>query len=675
MSERSAGTRAVALVGPGGAGKTSLAEALLFASGALARQGTVDAGSSVGDASSEARGRQGSTEINLSHFEFLGDRFAMVDCPGSVGFAADGALALAAVDLAIVVVDPDPARALLAEPALRQLEALGVPHMIFVNKIDQARGSIRALLEALEPMSASPLIARQLPIRAKDSGGEKVTGFVDLALERAFHYRAGKPSERTEIPADLTEREASERFHMLEKLADHDDFLLEQLLMDEKPEVPAVLADLAKETRENLSVPVLFGSALNGFGVRRLLKAIRHETPAPEQSAKRLGSGGASAYIFKIAHGGAVGRLALARVFGGSLSEGAELRGPDGAVRVGALFTMQGEKTVKFGRAGIGEIVAIAKADAVHAGQWLGAAGAETQAERPPSNYALAIATRDHKDDVRLSSALHKLVEEDLSLSWSQDEAHHETRLQGVSDEHLKVTLARLKRRYGVAIDAKPPKIGYLESVRKPVTQRGRHKKQSGGHGQFGDVVIELKPQERGAGFAFSERIHGGSVPRHYIPAVEQGVRDAMAKGPLGFPVVDVAVTLIDGSYHSVDSSELAFRTAGRIAMSEALAEASSHLLEPIHHVTLLAPASATSRITSAVASRRGQMLGMEPRDGWSRWERIEALMPASELHGLDAELRSLSQGLATYEARFDHLSELNGKLAEEVVHKVLEPA
>jgi elongation factor G len=675
MPEKSAGTRAVALVGPGGAGKTSLAEALLFASEALGRLGSVDAGTSVGDASPEARARHGSTETNLGRFEFLGDRFALVDCPGSVGFAADGVLAAAAADLAVVVVDPDPARAMLAEPALRQLEALSVPHIIFVNKIDQARGSIQALLEALQPMSASPLIARQIPIRE----GEKITGFVDLALERAFHYRPGKPSERSEIPADLADREASARFHMLEQLADHDDVLLEQLLMDETPDLPTVLADLARETRENLGVPVLFGSALNGFGVRRLMKALRHETPAPSVAAERLGANGDSAFVFKISHGGSVGRLALARLFGGSLSEGAELKGKDGSiVRAGALFSLQGEKITKLPKAEAGDIVAIGKADTVRAGEWLGANGKvpdPIEVDRPASNYTLAITTRDRKDDVRLSTALHKLVEEDSSLSWEQDEAHHETRLRGVSDEHLKATLAKLKRRYGVAVDSTQPTVGYKESIRKLVTQRGRHKKQSGGHGQFGDVVIEIRPLDRGEGFQFGERIHGGSVPKQYIPAVEQGVRDALMKGPLGFPVVDAAVTLVDGSYHSVDSSELAFRTAGRMAMAEALAAASPHLLEPVHRIKVMTPGNATSRVTSAIATRRGQVLGMNPREGWSRWDVVEALMPESELRGLDAELRSLSQGLASYETEFDHLAELNGKLAEEVVHHVLEPA
>lgn len=675
MPDETVGTQLVALVGPGGTGKTSLAEALLFASGAIDRQGSVDARSSTGDASPEARARQGSTEINLMRFDFLGDRFALIDSPGSVGFAADGVLGLAAADIAIVVVDPDPDRALLAEPSLRQLEALGIPHLIFVNKIDQARGSIRGLLEALQPMSASPLIARQIPIRE----GERITGFIDLALERAFHYRAGKPSERTEIPPELAECEAADRFHMLEQLADHDDALLEQLLMDEKPDLPTVLADLARETRENLGVPVLFGSALNGFGVRRLMKALRHEAPGPELAAERLGSTESCAFVFKISHGGAVGKLALARVFGGTLSEGAELRSANGGtVRAGALFTLQGEKTTKLPKAEIGDVVAIAKAENVRAGEWLSgknASLARPEVELPPANFVLAITTRDQKDDVRLSTALHKLVEEDLSLTWEQDEALHQTRLRGVNDEHLNVTLARLKRRYGVAVDAAQPSIGYKECVRKPVTQRGRHKKQSGGHGQFGDVVIELQPLSRGEGFKFGERITGGAVPKQYIPAVEQGVRDAMVTGPLGFPVVDVAVTLTDGSYHSVDSSELAFRTAGRIAMSEALAAAAPYILEPVHRISIYTPSSSSSRITSAVASRRGQMLGMWPREGWSRWDRVEALVPESELQGLHAELRSVSQGLASYNAEFDHLQELNGKLAGEVVQRVLVPA
>lgn len=670
------GTRVIALVGPAGAGKTSLAEAMLFAAGATDRLGSTANGSSIGDSSPEARQRGGSTELNLYNFKYLDEEFALVDCPGSIGFAADGLRGVAAADMAIVVVDPDPARAPLAAPALRMLDELGIPHLIFVNRVDQAHGRIRDLLSALQPISVEPLIARQIPIRE----GEKITGFVDLALERAYHYVPGKESEQIDIPEDLQQRETEARTQMLEQLADHDDELLEQLLMDQAPERERVLKDLARETGETLAVPVLFGSASSAWGVRRLLKALRHEAPGAELTANRLGVSDPALYVFKISNGGSVGRLALARALGGAISEGADLKNADGEpARLGALFKVQGEKTQKVSEAKNGDVVAIAKVDTVKAGQWLGKGKlpADVEVEYPARNCALAIEPTDRKDDVKLSGALQKLLEEDGALILEHDEANHELRLRGVNDEHLKTTLAKLKRRYGVDVTSHAPAIGYRESIRKPVThQRGRHKKQTGGHGQFGDVIIDIRPLPRGSGFVFEEKIHGGAIPKQWIPAVEEGVREALAKGPLGFQVVDVAVTLVDGSYHSVDSSELAFRLAGRMAMQEGLSAAQPHLLEPMHKLTVVCPSSATSRITSAVAGRRGQMLGMAPRDGWTGWDRVDALLPEAELSGLEAELRAQSQGLATYEAALDHLAELNGPLADKVIQqRVPEPA
>jgi len=670
----SKGTRVIALVGPAGAGKTSLAEAMLFAAGTTDRLGSTAGGSSIGDSSPEARQRGGSTELNLYNFKYLGDEFAILDVPGSVGFAADGARALAIADVAIVVVDPDPARAPLAAPALRALDELGIPHLIFVNRIDQAHGRVRDLLSALQPMSVSPLIARQIPIW----DGEKVSGFVDLALERAFKYRAGQESERIEIPSELQDREIEARTHMLEQLADHDDELLEQLLMDQAPPPEKVFQDLARETGESLGVSVLFGSASSSWGVRRLLKALRHEVPGPQATADRLGVTDAAMYTFKALHG-SVGRLALGRVLGGKIAEGSDLKTDDGShVRAGSMFKVQGEKTQKLSDAASGDLIAIAKVDAVKAGQWLGTGKLPpaVEVEYPARNCAFAIEPADRKDDVKLSGALQRLTDEDAGLIVEHDEANHEIRLRGVNDEHLNTVLARLKRRYGVEVKSHPPAVGYRESIRKPVRQHGRHKKQSGGHGQFGDVIIEIRPLSRGEGFVFEEKIHGGSVPKQWIPAVEEGVREAMHKGPLGFQVVDCAVTLVDGSYHSVDSSELAFRLAGRLAMHEALTAANPHLLEPMHKITVVSPSSATSRITSAIAGRRGQMLGLAPRDGWTGWDRVEAMLPEAELSGLEAELRSQSQGLATYEAEFDHLAELNGPLADKVIQqRVPEPA
>ena len=462
---------------------------------------------------------------------------------------------------------------------------------------------------------------------------------------------------------------------MLEQLADHDDELLEQLLMDQEPEPAKIFADLARETGENLGVSLLFGSALSAWGVRRLLKALRHEVPGPAAAADRLGVESPSLYVFKIIHG-SVGPRARPRARRGHRRRvRAQDRRRPAARRP---FRVQGEKTTKLPKAEDGDLVAVAKVDSAKAGDWLGSSSLPPPVEgsMPARNCAVAIEPADRKDDVKLSGAIQRLAEEDQALGVEHDDANHELRLRGVNDEHLNTVIARLKRRYGVEVRTRPPAVGYRESMRKTVTQKGRHKKQSGGHGQFGDVVIEVRPLSRGEGFRFEEKIHGGAIPKQYIPAVEAGVREAMAKGSLGFQVVDCAVTLLDGSYHSVDSSELAFKLAGRMAMHDALAAAGPHLLEPIHKLSVVCPSSAASRITSAIAGRRGQMLGMAPRDGWNGWDRIEALLPEAELSGLEAELRSQSQGLATYEAEFDHLSELNGPLADKIVQqKVPEPA
>ncbi|MBU6268589.1 MAG: elongation factor G [Sphingomonadales bacterium] len=659
--------RTVALVGPAGTGKTSLAEALLHACGAITRLGSVEAGNSVGDASPESRARHGSTEVNLLHCESHGDRFALIDLPGSPAFAADGFAALPACDMAVVVIDAVPERAALAEPMLRRLDALGVPHVVFVNKIENARaGAVHATVAALQPFSREPLALRQIPLRE----GEKVVGYVDLALERAYRYRPGQESERIAIPADAAEREHKDRAHLLETLADFDDALLEALLSDQQPDTATVMADLAADTAGLKLVPVMLGSALGDGGVHRLLKLLRHECPDPDHAAARVGLN-AGLYVFKITHGSAMGRLALGRVFGMPLAEGDELTGADGPIRAGALFSLQGDRTAKIHGTAPGEVVAVAKLETVAAGAALGRKGGDANhlsIACPPRNAVFAITTRDRKDDVKLSTALHRLCEEDRALQWTQDETSHETLLHGLNDEHLNVVLARLARRYGVSVDAQPPRIAYRESIRKSAQQRGRHKKQSGGHGQYGDVTIEIRPLERGEGFRFTDRITGGVVPKQWIPAVELGVRDALQRGPLGFPVVDVEVTLTDGSYHAVDSSELAFRIAGRMAMHEALAQAAPYLLEPVAKVSVDAPAGTGSKAGSVLSSRRGHILGLAPHPEWQHWERVEALLPEAGLTGLDAELRSLSQGLAGFVASFDHLAELGGKHAEDVV-------
>jgi len=663
--------RAIALVGAAGAGKTTLLEAMMFASGAIPRQGSVDAGSSVGDASPEARKRGQSVEPNLAAFEFMGDRYAIFDCPGATEFcgAADGVLP--AVDLAIIVADPHPEKAVLLQPIFKQMERMGVPHAVFVNRIDQAHGPLDGLLDALVPISSAPLVARQIPLFK----GEQVTGFVDLALERAFVYRAGQPSERIDLPPDVVAQEAEARFHMLEQLADFDDTLMEELLSDLTPSQDEVFADLVREMNEGLIVPVFFGSALNAFGVRRLLKALRHETPHVSRAAERLGLDGPCAYAFRTSYAGQAGKLTFARAMGGELSDGDELTDPEGRrARPGGLFKLDGAAIRKVDRAGAGEVVAIAKLDQAQPGQVLSTDGkarrAAIEVAEPMPLYCMAISAKEHKDDVRLSGALAKLVEEDRTLRLTHNPITQEHLLAGQGEAHIATTLERLRRRFGVEAQVAKPKVSYRESIRKGVTQHGRHKKQTGGHGQFGDVILEIKPGATGSGLTFSQRITGGVVPKQWIPAVEQGIRDAAQKGPLGFPVVDVDVCLIDGSYHSVDSSEMAFRAAGRLAMSEGLKQCGSYLLEPIEKLTIHAPSSATARITAAISARRGQILGFQPREGWTGWDEIEVYLPESERQDLIAELRGLTQGLGDYVAEFDHMAEIGGRIAEDIVKR-----
>jgi elongation factor G len=664
MAIQAAGSvRALALVGPTSSGKTTLMEALLQVTGAVDRR---VGGDKVGDSSPEARARGHTVELNLAGFDFMGDRYSVIDCPGSLEFCADLDAALPAADLALVVAEPDPAKAALLQPTLRELERMGVPHALFVNKMDQARGSLPDLLAALAPVSSAPLVARQIPTWE----GEKVTGFIDLALERAFVYRPGEPSTQAEIPGELRDAEAEARFHMLEQIADFDDDLLEQLLSDVTPSRDAVFADLVREMNEGLIVPVFFGSAQNGFGVRRLLKALRHETPLPDRAARRLGIEG-GAYVLKAAYAGQSGKLAYARVFGKSLADGADLVLPDGErCRAGGLFGVQGAALKKITSAPVGEVCAIGKVEAAQAGQILSTTGrpqavAAAATPRRPL-YAVALSAANRKDDVRLSGALAKLIEEDPGLRLSHDAEGHQMLLAGQGDGHVRLALERLKRRFGLEIETQLPKTPYRETIQRGTMQRSRHKKQSGGHGQFADVTVEIRPLPRGSGFVFSQRVVGGSVPKQWIPAVEQGVRDGLEKGQLGFPVTDLEVILVEGQTHSVDSSEMAFRMAGRLAMEEGLPKCGAILLEPVEKLTVYSPSPSASNVTSALTARRGQILGLSPREDWRGWERIEAYLPQSERQDLIAELRGLTQGLGAFEADFDHMAELTGRLATE---------
>jgi len=665
---RNCGPRMIAVVGPYGSGKTSLLESLLHATGATTRKGAVSAGNTVGDASAEARARQMSTEPNAVVTQWLGDTYAFVDCPGSIEFLADTQNVLAACDAAVVVAEPDPAKALMLQPYLKALEAAGVPRMIFVNKIDKAKGRIRDLLENLQPMSAAPLVLRQVPIW--DDG--QVTGFVDLAMERAHHYRDHAPSEVVEMPGDLAEREKQARYQMLERLADHDDHLMEELLSDIEPAQDEVFADLVKETGAGQIVPVLMGSAEHDNGIRRLLKALRHDAPDVKATAARLGVNGQdAAYVLKTLHS-PQGKLSLVRVLAGTIKDGATvLRGDGAEARIGGVFQPFGERMSKTGFGAAGDLVALGRLDPVQTGDTLSTVRSDFAVARAAAAepvHALAIQVADRKDEVKLTAALHKLAEEDPSLSVKHDAEMHELVLSGQGEMHLKVAIDRLASKFGLKVTSRPPRVPYRETIRKGATQHARHKKQSGGHGQFADVTVDIRPLPRGEGFQFEDKVTGGAVPRQYIPSVERGAREALERGAFGFPVVDVAVALTDGKYHDVDSSNEAFIIAGRQALHDALPTCAPVLLEPVMAVEIAVPSGATAAVNGMVSSRRGHILGFDAREGWNGWDVVRAEIPQSELQSLIVELRSATQGVGGYTARFDHLAELTGRPAEQAL-------
>jgi elongation factor G len=665
------GPRCIALVGPFQSGKTTLLEAILARTGAVQRQGTVEAGTTVGDASKEARHHRMSVEATIATTSFMDESYTFIDCPGSVEFSHDMRAVLPGVDAAVVVCEADERKAAQLQLILRELEDQKIPRFLFVNKIDKTDKDLRESLKLLQPASRVPLLLRQIPIFQN----EIVTGFVDLALERAYVYREHAPSQVIPLDGDTLDT-SDARFSMLETLADHDDSLMEQLLADIPPPRDRVFDDLSKELRDGLVCPVLMGVATRTNGVLRLMKALRHEAPGVAATRQRLGvetKGEAVGIVLKTFHTTHGGKLSVARVLSGDIGDGTTLSSPAGdAGRVSGAAKLVGQSSEKRGAAGAGETVALGKLDSAKTGDTLSTGRtphrAVAEVKPCPGVLAIAISAKERKDDVKLGLALTKLTDEDPSLTVIHNPESHEMVVWGQGEMHLRVATERLNDRFGVAIERRQPTVGYRETIRKPIQQRGRHKKQSGGHGQFGDVVLEISPQPRNAGFTFEDRITGGVVPRNYIPAVEEGVRDAMQHGPLGFPVVDISVALIDGSYHAVDSSDMAFRIAGRIGINDALPQCQPVLLEPIHQVEIVCPSDASTRINAIMSGRRGQILGFDTREGWSGWDVVRAMMPESEIGDLIIEVRSATAGVGSFTFRFDHMAELTGKPADQIV-------
>ena len=670
------GPRSFALIGPFSSGKTTLLENMLFAAGAVSRKGTVKEGNTVADGSTEARARQMSVEISAVRFDYMGEAFTALDCPGSLEFLQETLDALVGVDAAVLVVEAAVDRAVALAPLLHFLDSRRIPTMMFVNKLDRAAVPVADAVAAMREQSERRMIPRQVPIQ----NGEAVSGYVDLVHERAYRYRADEASETIAVPDSMADEEEAARTEMLESLADFDDALLEALLEDRIPPNEEVFAALRTDFQQGLVIPVMIGAGERQNGVRRLLKALRHDVPEAAATAARVGleGSGTTVQVLKTYNTASSGKLSLARVWDGTLADGTSLNGR----RIGSVNTMFGQTANKVGEAGPGEIVALGRMDGVRTGDLLSVSDAAPDKPEPldvpalKPVYTFGIHAEQRDDEVKMSDALGKLLEEDRSLTAEQNPDVQQFQLRGQGEMHIRVALDRLRNKFKLPLVTDPPKIPYRETVRKRVERvQGRHKKQTGGHGQFGDVFLTVAPRPRGAGFEFTDSIVGGVVPKQYIPAVENGVADYCRKGPLGFPVVDIGVELVFGSYHAVDSSEMAFQMAGRIAMGAALPQCSPVLLEPIYHVAIHVPSEFTAQVQRLLSGRRGQILGFEARDGWKGWDRVTALLPQAEMSDLIIELRSLTRGVGTYDYRFEHLQELTGRLADNVVSAAAEAA
>ncbi|MEH2411383.1 elongation factor G [Nostoc sp.] len=671
MNEKvKSGSRNVAIVGPYLSGKTTLLESLLFVTGTISRKGSVKDSNTVGDSAAESRDRQMSVEVSAANTEYNDIRFTFIDCPGSVEFAQETYNALIGVDAAIVVCEPIRERVLTLAPLFKFLDDWEIPHLIFVNKMDRANIHVLETLHALKAVSSRPLVAHQYPIM----NGEQLTGFIDMVSEQAYQYHPGAPADPIPFPESLKEEEHTARAEMLEALANFDDHLLEELLEDIEPSQEEILKDLKMELGADLVVPVFFGVAEQDYGVRPLLEALLREAPEPETTAERrlknLKGDTPLAQVLKTYYTPQGGKLSLVRVWRGKLTDGIVLNG----IRTGGIYRLMGQQQQFVNQVSAGEIVALSRLEGVKTGDTI-SIEQQSAMELPKAAqlepvYALAITPEKRNDEVKLSSAITKLLEEDSSLAWEQHGDTHEVILWGQGEIHLQVTLDRLRRKYNLPMTTHSPQVPYKETIRKTVASvHGRYKHQSGGHGQFGDVFLEIKPLPRGTGFDFNETIVGGVVPKQYISGVEMGVREFLTHGPLGFPIVDLAVTLTNGSYHNVDSSEQAFKQAARLAMQTGIPQAEPTLLEPILRVDVTTPSEFTSKVLQLLSGRRGQILGYEGRNDWQGWDNVSAYLPQAEMQNFIVELRSLTLGVGSFHWEYDHLQEVPEKLAERVIH------
>ncbi|HEY4427450.1 MAG TPA: elongation factor G [Solirubrobacteraceae bacterium] len=672
--------RNVALVGHRGSGKTSLHEALLFEAGASTRLGSVPDHTTVSDADSDEQARQMSISAALSSFDWQGRKINLLDTPGDPSFVADALGALRVCESAVFVINAVMGVEVSTTRLWARAAELDIARLLFVNMLDRERADFFRSLDQLKGAFGPHVVATEIPIGSEHD----LQGVIDLVDMKAFRQDSADRGGWSEMPIPDGEAERAEEYRekLMDEVSEVSDALMERYLEGEEISHEEIVGALKEGTNHGKIFPVVCGVATRNLGTSRLLDAIVEDLPSPvKHGTLQVGDielsptedGELFAYVFKTRADPFAGRINLLRVYQGVMRGDSQVLNTRAHVkeRLGQLLLFAGKDVEHVAEFGPGDIGAVAKLKETRAGDWLAARDERIAMPRlklPAPVMAFAVEPKSRGDEDKVVSSLRRLQEEDPTIDLHRDQQTGEQIVAGLSQVHVEVILDRLRDRFGVEVTLKPPRVPYQETIRGSATAHGRHKKQSGGRGQFGDCHIEIEPLPAGEGFEFVDKIKGGVIPSSFIPAVEKGVREAMGSGVLaGYPVKDVRVRLFDGQYHSVDSSEIAFKLAGLHAMKQALEQADPVLLEPIMLVTLSVPEDCVGDVIGDLNSRRGRPQGMEPVGPMTE---IKAEVPMAEMLAYAPDLRSITQGQGDYTLEFLRYEEVPGHLAQKVVEQ-----
>jgi elongation factor G len=673
--------RNVGVVGHGGVGKTSLVEALLHTAGAVTRLGRVEDGSTTTDFDPDEIKRQISINTAVAFCDWKGHRINLVDTPGYGDFIADARAALRVVEAAVVVVDAVAGVQVQTEKVWKFADEYGLPRAVVVNRLDRERADFYRTLESLTGRLRGRIVPLQIPV-GEESG---FRGFVDLGRMKAVVYTGGKGAE-TDIPAELAARAAEYREKLVEAAAETDDELLTRYLDEGSLGEAEMLKALRAGIGDGKIIPVLCASATRELGMAPLLDLCVNEFPSPldrgeiagtDVRAKQTGTRApdakapATALVFKTLADPHIGKLSLFRVYAGTVKADSTLVNParGGRERMGHVAWLMGKTQKPVDALGPGEIGVAQKLKETVTGDTLCEEAQPFELPRitfPEPAISFAIQPKSRGDEDKISSALARIAEEDPSVHYHYDPETKQLLVSGVGSLHVEMVVERMKRKYNVDVILLPPRIPYKETVKGRSETQGKYKKQTGGRGQYGDVWLRVEPLPRGGGFEFVDDIFGGAVPRNYIPSVEKGVRDCMKRGILaGYPVVDLKVTLYDGSYHEVDSSDMAFQIAASMGLQKGFMDASPILLEPIMNVEVTAPSDSAGDVIGDLNSRRGRIVGMEPTGATAL---VRAQVPMAEMLTYESSLRSMTGGRGGYSMEFSHYEEVPAFIADKVV-------